>query len=55
MNYQSNLNKFESQLEKETTKLFKMYDQGKDLIETEEQTEKVDNLRNIVESLKNLI
>ena len=55
MNYQSNLNKFESQLDKETTKLFKMYDQGKDLIGTEEQTEKVDNLRNIVESLRNLI
>lgn len=55
MNYQSNLNKFESQLEKETTKLFKMYDQGKDLIDTEEQSEKVNNLRNIVESLKNLI
>lgn len=55
MNYQSNLNKFESQLEKETTKLFKMYDQGKDLTETEEQTEKVNNLRNIVESLKQLV
>lgn len=55
MNYQSNLNKFENQLDKETTKLFKMYDQGKDLIDTEEQSEKVNNLRNIVESLKNLI
>ena len=45
MNYQSNLKKFESQLEKETNKLFKMYDQGKDLLDTEEQTEKVNNLK----------
>lgn len=55
MNYQSNLNKFQSQLEKETTKLFKMHDQGKDLTETEEQQEKVKNLGNIVESLKQLV
>ncbi|AII26854.1 hypothetical protein OZ71_gp014 [Staphylococcus phage MCE-2014] len=55
MNYQSNLNKFESQLEKETTKLFKMHDQGKDLIDIEEQQEKVRNLDIIVQSLRNLI
>ena len=54
MNYQSNLKKFENQLEKETNKLFKMYDQGKDLLDTEEQTEKVNNLKNIVESLQQL-
>ena len=54
MNYQSNLNKFQNQLEKETNKLFKMYDQGKDLLDTEEQTEKVNNLKNIVESLQQL-
>ena len=54
MNYQSNLKKFESQLEKETNKLFKMYDQGKDLLDTEEQIEKVNNLKNIVESLQQL-
>ena len=55
MNYQSNLNKFESQLEKETTKLFKMHDQGKELTIIEDQTEKVRNLNIIVESLRNLI
>ncbi|WAX23204.1 hypothetical protein VL10_ORF13 [Staphylococcus phage vB_SauM_VL10] len=55
MNYQANLNKFEKQLEKETTKLFKLHEQNKDIIEIENQTEIVKSLINIVDSLKNLI
>lgn len=52
MNYSSNLNKFESKLNTEVTKLFKLHDKGADVFELEEQETKVNELRKIVESLK---
>lgn len=52
MNYTSNLNKFESKLNTEVTKLFKLHDKGADIFELEEQETKVNELRKIVESLK---
>lgn len=55
MNYQSNLEKFQRQLDKEVAKLFKMYDDNATQFDIEEQTEIMDGLTQIVEGLKTLV
>lgn len=55
MNYQSNLNKFQRQLDKEVAKLFKMYDNGASQFDIEEQTEIMNGLTQVVEGLKELV